>query len=178
LAADEQPDWREIDKDGRCSTGGPGAFEAGYHLLDFHSPYLDYLCGQIREVVRLFPDCDGIFLDIILQNQSCGRWSLEFMKAHGLDPEKEPDRKESSRLALEKGDLRTGRAYARRLLLLEPKSIPAMHNLALIAIKRRRFDIARAWIARGRAVDTSDLGLRKLRTLCAVSRAAALLRLR
>jgi tetratricopeptide (TPR) repeat protein len=84
----------------------------------------------------------------------------------------------ASRLALEKGDLRTGRAHARRLLRLEPKSIPAMHNLALIAIKRGRFDIARAWIARGRAIDPSDLGLRKLRTLCAFSRTAALLRLR
>jgi len=37
-----------------------------------------------------------------MQNQSCGRWSLDFMKSHGLDPENEDDRKESSRLALEK----------------------------------------------------------------------------
>jgi hypothetical protein len=134
LAADEQPDWREIDKDGRCSTGGPGAFEAGYHLLDFHSPYLDYLCGQIREVVRLFPDCDGIFLDIILQNQSCGRWSLEFMKAHGLDPEKEPDRKESSRLAVEKYYQRT--TEAARWLRAD---MPVFHNSG--HIPRGRHDI-------------------------------------
>jgi hypothetical protein len=102
MAADEQPGWRESDKDGRTVSREAGAFDAGYHLLDFHSPYLDYLCEQIREVAQIFPDCDGIFLDIISQNQSCGRWSLEFMKAHGLDPEKEEDRKESSRLAVEK----------------------------------------------------------------------------
>jgi tetratricopeptide (TPR) repeat protein len=74
------------------------------------------------------------------------------------------------RLALEKGDLRVGRAGARRLLRLEPNSIAAIHNLALIAIRRKRFDVAHAWITRGRAIDPSDTGLRKLRTLCAWSK--------
>lgn len=78
--------------------------------MDFHGLYLDYLCNQIREVVSLFPDCDGIFLDIISQNQSCSRWSLDFMKANGLDPAKKSDRKESSRLALEKYYQRTTEA--------------------------------------------------------------------
>lgn len=76
----------------------------------------------------------------------------------------------ASRLALERGDLREGRACARRLLALDPKSIVAIHNLALVAIKRRRHRIARAWIARGREIDPSDIGLRKLRTLCAFAR--------
>ena len=84
---------------------------------------------------------------------------------------------QAARLALEKGDLDEGRAHARRLLRLDPKSIVAIHNLALIAIKRKRFDAASAWIARGRAVDPTDAGIRKLRTLCFVSRVAAALRL-
>ncbi|GAB4165037.1 MAG: hypothetical protein Fur0032_01490 [Terrimicrobiaceae bacterium] len=102
LASWEHPEWREVDKDGRYTGWAKGTLEPGFHMMDFHSPYLDYLCEQIREVVELFPDCDGIFLDIIAQYQSCGRWSLEFMRANGLDPLKEADRKESSRLALEK----------------------------------------------------------------------------
>lgn len=102
LASYEHPEWREVDKDGRYTAWAQGVLQAGFHTMDFHSPYLEYLCEQIREAVRLFPDCDGIFLDIINQTQSCGRWSLEFMKANGLNPEKEEDRKESSRLALEK----------------------------------------------------------------------------
>jgi hypothetical protein len=102
LASYEHPEWREVNKDG-CYTGwAQRTLQAGFHMMDFHSPYLDYLCEQIREAVRLFPDCDGIFLDIISQYQSCTRWSLEFMKANGLDPLKEEDRQESSRLALEK----------------------------------------------------------------------------
>ena len=64
MAAEMHPDWREADQDGKCISRGPGAFDAGYHFMDFHSPYLDYLCEQIREAVRLFPECDGIFLDI------------------------------------------------------------------------------------------------------------------
>jgi tetratricopeptide (TPR) repeat protein len=83
----------------------------------------------------------------------------------------------AARIALEKGDMREGRACARRMLALDPKSVIAIHNLALIAIKRRRFAIARAWIARGRLIDPSDAGLRKLRTLCTVSRVARALRL-
>lgn len=74
------------------------------------------------------------------------------------------------RIALESGDLREGRACARRILRLDPKhanpaSIVAFHNLALVALERGRFRAAWAWIARGRAVDPSDAGLRKLRTL-------------
>jgi hypothetical protein len=110
LASYDHPEWREVDKDGRYAGWAKGTLEAGFHMMDFHSPYLDYLCEQIREAVRLFPDCDGIFLDIISQNQSCSRWSLDFMKANGLDPEKEEDRRESSRLALEKYYQRTTEA--------------------------------------------------------------------
>jgi len=102
VASHEHPEWREISPDGSFTGWAKSPLQAGYHSMDFHSPYLDYLCEQIREVVQLFPDCDGIFLDIISQSGGCGRWSLDFMQAHGLDPEKETDRRESCRLALEK----------------------------------------------------------------------------
>lgn len=102
LASREHPEWREVDVSGTYTGWAKSPVEAGFHMMDFHSPYLDYLCDQIREAVRLFPDCDGIFLDIISQCQSCGRWSLEYMLANGLDPQKAEDRAESSRQALMK----------------------------------------------------------------------------
>jgi len=71
----------------------------------------------------------------------------------------------AARIALELGDLRSGRALSRRLLRLEPDSLVAIHNLALVAIERRRFRLAWAWITRGRAAGPNDIGLRKLRTL-------------
>lgn len=102
VASDAHPEWREIDPDGSYSGWAKSPLQSGYHMMDFHSPYLDYLCAQIEEVVQLFPDCDGIFLDIIAQRGGCGRWSLEYMREHGLDAKSESDRRESCRLALEK----------------------------------------------------------------------------
>jgi len=134
LASHNHPEWREVNKDGTYSGWSQGTLQAGFHTMDFHSPYLDYLCEQIREAVRLFPDCDGIFLDIISQNQSCTRWSLEFMLANGLNPELESDRKESARLALEKYYQRTTEA-AKSLRA----DMPILHNAG--HIPRGRHDI-------------------------------------
>jgi hypothetical protein len=134
LASHEHPEWREVNKDGTYSGWAQSPLQPGFHMMDFHSPYLDYLCGQIREAVRLFPDCDGIFLDIISQNQSCGRWSLDFMKANGLDPAQEEDRRESSRRALEEYYRRTTEA-ARSMRA----DMPVFHNAG--HIPRGRHDI-------------------------------------
>ncbi len=134
LASHEHPEWREVDRDGRFTGWAKSTLQAGFHMMDFHSPYLDYLCEQIREAVRMFPDCDGIFLDIISQNESCGRWSLEFMKVHGLDPEKAEDRMESSRLALERYHQRTTEA-AQSLRA----DMPVFHNAG--HIPRGRHDL-------------------------------------
>jgi len=71
----------------------------------------------------------------------------------------------AARLAFERGDLREGRACARRLLRLDPKNAVAIHNLALAALVRRDFRVAHAWIRRGLAAAPGDAGLRKLRTL-------------
>ena len=134
MASREHPEWREVNKDGTYAGWAQSPLQAGFHTMDFHSPYLDYLCEQIREAVRLFPDCDGIFLDIISQNQSCGPWSLEFMQANGLNPHKEEDRKESARLALEKYYKRTTEA-AKSLR----SDMPVFHNAG--HIPRGRHDI-------------------------------------
>jgi hypothetical protein len=101
-ASEAHPEWRELSADGTYTGWVRLPFRPGYHMMDFHSPYLDYLCEQITEVVRLFPDCDGIFLDIIQQSGGCGRWSLEFMRENGLDASSESDRKESCQRALQK----------------------------------------------------------------------------
>lgn len=132
LASYDHPEWREVNKDGAYTGWAQRSLQAGFHMMDFHSPYLDYLCEQIREAVRLFPDCDGIFLDIISQWESCGRWSLDFMKANGLDPLKEEDRKESSRLALEKYYRMTTEA-AKSLR----SDMPVFHNAGHIPRGRR-----------------------------------------
>jgi hypothetical protein len=42
----------------------------GWAFLDFSTPYLDYLCAQTEEVIRNYPDADGIFMDIAFQLRS------------------------------------------------------------------------------------------------------------
>lgn len=86
------PEWREIDASGRYYGWAKSPLEAGFHKLCFNTPYLDILCDQIAEVVRLFPACDGIFLDIVMQGPCCCRWCMDSMREKGYDPQTEDDR--------------------------------------------------------------------------------------
>jgi hypothetical protein len=86
----KHPDWREHGPDGRPL--GPSPFEAGFRKICFNTPFLDHLCEQIREVVTLYPDCDGIFLDIIHQGPCCCSHCVQRMRDEGLDPTDETDR--------------------------------------------------------------------------------------
>ncbi|MDQ8192876.1 beta-galactosidase trimerization domain-containing protein [Coraliomargarita sp. SDUM461004] len=95
LAADEHPEWREISPEGKYSGWTDSNLKPGFKMLSFHSPYLDYLCEQVKEVMHLFPNADGIFLDIISQNEDCSVWALQHMQAKGLDPLKPEDRRQS-----------------------------------------------------------------------------------
>ncbi len=86
LAAATHPEWQVKDRNGR--TDAPD-FEGNgfwFKLLRFDSPYLDYLCAQIEEVVRRWPDNDGIFLDIIAERHDYSHDSLLAMRTDGLDP--------------------------------------------------------------------------------------------
>ena len=95
LAAEEHPEWREVDAEGRYAGWAKSNLDAGFKTMSFHSPYLDYLCDQVREVMELFPDADGIFLDIINQVEDCSVWGIRHMKSKGLDPLKVEDRRQS-----------------------------------------------------------------------------------
>ena len=101
LAAEEHPEWREVTAEGTYGGWVSSPLQAGFLMLDFLSPYLDYLCAQIEETVRLFPECDGIFLDIILQNPGCSKWRLAHMARHGLDAERAEDRQRCAEAALQ-----------------------------------------------------------------------------
>ncbi len=120
----EHPEWREITADGQMAGWAQRVLDAGFHMMDFHSPYLDHLCEQIAEVVEIFPQADGIFLDIISQHQSCGPWSLDFMREQGLDPEKAKDREASSAGALEKYYRKTTEAVRSG----PNQAMPVFHN--------------------------------------------------
>src|SRR5690606_32367034 len=101
-ASHAHPEWREIGHDGRYIGWTQEVTRPGFHCMCFNTPYLDLLCEQIREVVRLFPNCDGIFLDIITQRACCCRWCMESMRELGLDASHEPDRQRHAEIVLVK----------------------------------------------------------------------------
>lgn len=100
LAATEHPEWRQIDPEGRYDGWVKSPLQPGFIMLDFLSPYTDYLCAQIEEVVKLFPDCDGIFLDIIAQNPGCSIWRMNYMAAQGWDAEDVASQEKAAEAAL------------------------------------------------------------------------------
>ncbi len=132
VASYEHAEWREVGPEGRYSGWSASPVAAGFHKMCFNSPYLDYLCEQIREVARLYPTCDGIFLDIISQGQCCCRWCLEVMAQQGLDAEKEADRKACARQALERYYTETTAACR-----CDDPDMPVFHNSGHIPRGRR-----------------------------------------
>lgn len=89
LAAFANPTWVVKKKDG--TTYKPLEVEWFVRILRFNSPYLDYLCDQIREVVERWPDNDGIFLDIIGAHRDYSDDALKEMKKLGYNPEIDAD---------------------------------------------------------------------------------------
>ena len=95
LAADEHPEWRCMDAEGRFSGWCTSDLSPGFKMMSFFSPYMDHLCDQIKEVMELYPEVDGLFFDIINQPEDCSMWALQHMKEKGLDPLSEADRQQS-----------------------------------------------------------------------------------
>ncbi|HTJ90002.1 MAG TPA: alpha-amylase family protein [Acidocella sp.] len=92
LAAREHPGWRAVSSTGELIRHHAPPLGAGWAYLDFASPYLDYFCRQVEEVVALYPENDGIFIDICFAMESCGAFAQKRMEAAGLDWEDAGDR--------------------------------------------------------------------------------------
>jgi len=126
------PGWREIDAQGRLAGWNTSPLQAGFYKLCFNTPYLDYLCRQIEEAVTLFPEADGVFLDIINQGQCCCNWCMEQMAKDGLDPEREEHRKQAARAALD----RYYKASTAACKIRDP-AMPVFHNSGHVLRGRR-----------------------------------------
>ncbi|MFZ4774777.1 MAG: hypothetical protein ACOYM3_05410 [Terrimicrobiaceae bacterium] len=123
LAGEEHPDWREINAEGAFSGWVTSPLQPGFQMMDFFSPYLEHLCAQIEEAVRLFPDCDGIFLDIISQAPGCSKWRMAHMEAQGWDAGVLENRQKAADAALERYYQMTTQAAK----CLSP-DMPVFHN--------------------------------------------------
>ena len=66
---------------------------------------------------------------------------------------------------LEANDVRGGMEHARRALILQPRFVPAMHNLALAHLRLNQWMRARYWVRQATRIDPDDAPLRRLRLL-------------
>ena len=84
LATDEHPEWRRLSPQG-CVLNVNGVEEGGaWREICFNTSYLDYLCAQIEEVGRLYPDIDGYWIDILRQTPcACPRCRADIRRAGG-----------------------------------------------------------------------------------------------
>jgi hypothetical protein len=123
LAATEHPEWRQIGPDGRLTGWAKSNLEAGFFMMCFNTGYLDFLCEQIREVMTLFPDNDGVFLDIISQPPCVCHQCLASFAEAGLDPLQPEDRDRHARQVLEK----YYRATTETVRGIDPQK-PIFHN--------------------------------------------------
>ncbi len=83
--AKQHPEWLEVDASGR--RVGPPPLQPGWHKHCFASPYIDYVIEQTDEVLERFGDeVDGIFFDIIFQNEVFSVWAMAEFEKQGWDP--------------------------------------------------------------------------------------------
>ncbi|WP_226781515.1 alpha-amylase family protein [Oceaniglobus trochenteri] len=85
LAAYRHPEWRVVSADNSRPVQHGNDMEAGWKFLDLSSPYQDYLCSQIEEVVQRYSPLDGIWMDINFQLPSISPFAKDGMEAEGLD---------------------------------------------------------------------------------------------
>lgn len=131
FAAMAHPEWVVVDEKGRI--GDP--LVAHFKLLSFGSPYLDYLCAQIEEVVRTWPDNDGIFLDIVGARSDFSWAAMREMRAGGLDPARPADMALHAQRVLQRYYERT--TAAARIL---QAGNPIFHNGGHIPVGCRRIN--------------------------------------
>jgi hypothetical protein len=126
VAAFAHPEWREMGFDSKVHLW------AGFKKLCFNSPYIEYLCEQIKEATLLFPEANGIFLDIIHQGQCICQNCLNVMKREGLNPLEEADRLKCAQIALKRYyDMTTAATK------FHNKNMPIFHNSGHIITGRR-----------------------------------------
>ena len=82
--AQHEPQWLQVAADG--SIQGQKPYEAGFYAkLCLNTPYVDFLEAHVDEMFELLPAVDGLFFDIV-QDQDCScRACRREMLTRGMD---------------------------------------------------------------------------------------------
>ncbi|HEY5587179.1 MAG TPA: alpha-amylase family protein [Ruminiclostridium sp.] len=94
-AANEHPEWLQIDSHGKIVGREPYGNEyTGWKWLCLNNGYMDYLCAQVQEIMDNY-DADGLWFDIVMYSEdgcSCNNCIRDTIKK-GLDPTNIEDRR-------------------------------------------------------------------------------------
>ena len=121
---EQHPQWRYVNPGLEWWEQNKKDFAPdGLRGICFNGEYLDYLCKQIEEVVELYPNCDGIFLDIISLKECVCPTCVKWMKDHNLDVTKHEDRMKCAEHVLEEYYRRTTAACKKT-----NPNMPVFHN--------------------------------------------------
>lgn len=124
LMMHRRPDWRRVGADGQFVMFNGRNLEAAWAEACFNTGYLPYLCDQIAEAARLFPEAVGFWLDILHQDDCCCPVCRDEMDARGLDWTRPEDRRIQSVATRQKYLAATMRA-ARTVRA----DMPVFHNM-------------------------------------------------
>lgn len=94
FSARQHPEWLERHADGSLyGFDGVGQLGPGWRTLCFNTAYVDYLQQQVIDLLKHFgAKVDGLFFDILWQDQClCDQCVTKMLEA-GLDPEQAADR--------------------------------------------------------------------------------------
>ncbi|MCY4408941.1 MAG: beta-galactosidase trimerization domain-containing protein [Caldilineaceae bacterium] len=89
--AQREPQWLQVEADG--SIQGQKPYEAGFYAkLCLNTPYVDLLTAHVDDMFALLPAVDGLFFDIV-QDQDCSCTACrQEMLARGIDPSCDAER--------------------------------------------------------------------------------------
>ncbi|WP_125702230.1 alpha-amylase family protein [Lacticaseibacillus daqingensis] len=93
-AAKQHPEWLERKVDGGLyGFDEVGQLGPGWRTLCFNTGYVDYLKTQVTDMLAHFKGkVDGVFFDIIRQDECFCDQCIQKMQAQGLDPTSHADR--------------------------------------------------------------------------------------
>lgn len=94
-SASKHPEWLERQIDGKTyGFEDHNQLEPGWKTLCFNTTYVEYLIAQTKDLLQHFNyKIDGLFYDILWQDQCFCDQCIEKMQKQKLNPESEKDRK-------------------------------------------------------------------------------------
>lgn len=86
ILGDMHKDWLTMREDGSVMVTPVGKDQHNFRNMCYDSPYGEHLLAEVKEILELYPEIDGIFVDCLTFPEVCFCPTCrENMKAEGID---------------------------------------------------------------------------------------------